>query len=233
MARPDYGVDAPDVVRNLLGGGLLLIGAGAALRVSEMARFSVGLLLPGAWFTLLGALMLHASLRGKPLLRDRLLGLARISPGMLVVDVGCGRGLLAVGAARLGARAVGVDVFRSDDLSDNTLERAQSVVREEGVQVDLRREDARELHFESGSVDRVLSNLCLHNLYVALDREHALAEIVRVLKPGGVAVISDAQHVDEYAWYFRAKGLRVHTEGPYVLESFPWLRAVVAEKPAS
>lgn len=59
----------------------------------------------------------------------------------------------------------------------------------------------------------------------------ACAEIARVLKPGGVAVISDLFFTRFYAAQFRAAGLSVRIEGPYVLGVFPPQNIVVARKP--
>jgi ubiquinone/menaquinone biosynthesis C-methylase UbiE len=53
--------------------------------------------------------------------------------------------------------------------------------------------------FPDGTFDVVVSNVAIHNLYQPAERERALAEIARVLKPGGQALINDIRHGDEYA----------------------------------
>ena len=62
--------------------------------------------------------------------------------------------------------------------------------------------------FPDASFDVIVSNLCLHNIYDRPTRRKALHEIVRVLAPGGVALISDYKLTGEYAasWRLRADG---------------------------
>ena len=55
-------------------------------------------------------------------------------------------------------------------------------------------------------VDRV-SSLAIHNVPDQAGRDRAIAEIARVLKPGGTVVIQDMRHVDRYAAELRAHGV--------------------------
>jgi arsenite methyltransferase len=93
-------------------------------------------------------------------------------------------------------------------------------------------DDARQMSFADGSMDVVLSNLCLHNIYQKPGRVKACAEIARVLKPGGVAVISDYKLTKEYAGEFAKAGLQVEMCRKDWTGTFPPLRIVVARKPA-
>ncbi len=93
-------------------------------------------------------------------------------------------------------------------------------------------EDARQMSFPDASFDVVVSNLCLHNIYDRVSRHEALREIVRVLKPGGVAVISDYKLTGEYANAFRKAGLSVEMCPLDWTGTFPPLRILVARKPA-
>ena len=54
----------------------------------------------------------------------------------------------------------------------------------------------------------VVSHWAVHNLAEQEDRKIALREMVRVLKPGGVIVLADIMHHDEYAAELRACGLQ-------------------------
>lgn len=73
--------------------------------------------------------------------------------------------------------------------------------------------------------------LCLHNLYDRSSRTAALHHIVRVLRPGGVALISDYKRTGEYAAEFRTLGLQVEKKRGSLWATFPPLTIVVARKP--
>jgi arsenite methyltransferase len=62
-------------------------------------------------------------------------------------------------------------------------------------------------------------------------RRQALQQIVRVLKPGGVAILSDYKHTSEYAQQLRQAGLMVERRWGNPIYTFPPLRIVIARKP--
>jgi arsenite methyltransferase len=66
-------------------------------------------------------------------------------------------------------------------------------------------------------VDVVVSVLCLHNIEPEAARLAALGEIVRVLRPGGRAIVADYIKTGEYARVFRAAGMVVR--GPSRMEA--------------
>jgi ubiquinone/menaquinone biosynthesis C-methylase UbiE len=105
----------------------------------------------------------------------------RLSPGLLMLDVGCGAGSWHARAAEAGARLVAVDLMHG------MLQEAR--VAGAGLQPGpiLVQADAQALPFKDASFDRVL---CAGVLYHVPDCEHALREISRVLRSGGRAVIS-------------------------------------------
>ena len=84
--------------------------------------------------------------------------------------------------------------------------------------------------FPDESFDVIVSNLCLHNIYDLPTRRRALHEIVRVLKPGGIALISDYKLTGEYAAEFLDCGLRVEKQWGSFATTFPPLRVVRAYK---
>jgi arsenite methyltransferase len=152
-----------------------------------------------------------------------------------VLDVGTGRGLLLIGAAKLltTGRAVGIDIWSTKDLSGNAIERTQANVEMEGVggKVDLRTEDASRMSFADATFDVVVSNLCIHNIPGQAGRDRACREIARVLRPGGVAVISDYRLTKKYAAVFAAEEFSVEWRGPFWRDCFPPLKIFVARKP--
>ncbi len=247
MRRADYGLDAPGVVRNLfLAAGLLLIAFVAApprvgpfrLAGRDVAVDVRGLFAGPAIACLLGGvLMILYAEWGKFRHRERMLGMVAWKGSEIVLDVGTGRGLLAIGAAkRLGTgTAVGLDVWSARDLSGNSADAFLQNAEAEGVaeKVEVRSADARAMPFPDASFDVVLSNVCLHNIGEKAGRAEACHEIARVLKPGGVALVSDFRNTADYARSFEAAGLAVSRTGPHVLDVFPPLRVVRAEKPGA
>ncbi|MCB9006277.1 MAG: class I SAM-dependent methyltransferase [Ardenticatenaceae bacterium] len=109
-----------------------------------------------------------------------------------MLDVGCGNGLLLIGAAQklTTGTAVGVDIFDENLESHNSRDSVLHNARLSGVanRVEVHNADARELPFEDASFDVVTSSLMFHHLNKA-DRETAVQQMLRVLKPGGKLVI--------------------------------------------
>lgn len=221
--RPDYGLDAPGVVRNLLlvaAAGFLLWTSVAlglwsgdlAASLSSSMRIRVPLgrmaLWPAIGCAVMAGWMIWDSKVGKIRGREHLLDQIAWTGAEHVLDVGCGRGLMLIGAAqRLSSgKATGVDIWQAEDLSGNRPEATLENARREGVagRVGIQTADMREMPFPPSTFDVVVSCAAIHNLYAADDRGKALREIVRVLKPGGQAVIDDIRHGAEYTAVFSA-----------------------------
>ena len=237
-SKPDYGIDAPSVVRNLLVIGAALIISGLVFPIVHVGHVTVLWRLSSVWSgsscLVSGILMLLYAKLGKFRHRDLMLNMLHWRGDERVLDVGTGRGLLLIGAARrlTTGTGIGIDIWSTKDLSSNSLERAQANIDIEGVRdkVNLKSDDARKLSFPDASFDVVLSNLCIHNIPEAEGRAQACREIARVLKPGGVALISDFINTGAYQQTFASCGLKVSRTqiNPF---TFPWLRVVRAEKP--
>jgi len=236
--KPDYGIDAPGVIRNLLVIGAALIISGIVFPTIHLGNVTIlwsrSAFWPGGSCLLGGLLMLVYAKWGKFRHRDRMLNMVGWRGDERVLDIGTGRGLLLIGAARrlTTGRGTGIDVWSTKDLSSNSLERTQANIEIEGVQakVDLKSDDARKLSFPDASFDVVLSNLCIHNIPEAEGRAQACREIARVLKPGGIALISDFINTGVYQKTLADCGLKVSRTQINPL-TFPWLRVVGAEKP--
>jgi arsenite methyltransferase len=106
--------------------------------------------------------------------------------GSRVVDVGCGAGIdsfIAGGMVGAGGSVIGVD------MTDSMLEKARISAREAGVEnVEFKKGYGEELPVSDGWADVVVSNGVLN---LMPDKEDALAEMSRVLRPGGRLQIAD------------------------------------------
>src|SRR5579884_361698 len=217
--KADYGIDAPVVVRRMFGrAGWLLVFAILIWYLNRENAPSHALAIlnalgwPGLAFLIAGIVMVWSSRVSKPRLAKKLLDGIPWRGDESVLDVGCGRGLLAIGAAKkLGkaGKVTGVDVWNDEDLSGNSADALRENAKAEGVEGRIRIEnaDARALPFADSSFDVVLSSLAIHNIDAAEERSKAISEMVRVLKPGGRIAIFDIAHTAEYARDLERLGL--------------------------
>ena len=223
FAMPIYGVDAPGVVRAFLGSGavlavmsrLVLTEAGSAFRLLGWPLILVAVVLLG-----LGGSMLLYSFAGKQRLRDHLLRQRVWRGDEVVLDIGAGRGLMAIGAAHRApkGRVIAIDLWSAKDLTGNTADALleNAVLERVGGRVEIVTGDARTLDLSDSGVDVVVSVFCLHNIEPEADRLAACREIARVLKPGGTAMIADFPGTAPYVAALRAADLAV--AGPFRAE---------------
>ena len=225
LAAPDYGIDAPGLRTGMASVGVLsllgLVGVAFVwpMTMAPAARIAVIVLtgVAAAYGLGMSAYMTWGSRVGKLRTRDRLLEIVAARRGWSgrenVLDVGCGRGLMAIGAAKrlTDGLAIGIDLWRAEDQSGNTPRAFLDNAAREGVEGRVRVEtgDARQLALTDGSMDVVLSHWVLHNIEDEGDRRRALREIWRVLKPGGFVAIADIAHVAAYARELEAIGAQV------------------------
>jgi len=240
--KPDYGIDTPGTLRGLALGGIagLTIGPIAYLWLrTNHPGWAFALLLWGLfWGTVMllqVAIMVWGSLVGKLRERERMLGEFSWRGDERVLDVGCGRGLLLIGAAKklTTGKAVGVDIWQGKDLSGNRPEATLENARREGVleKVEVKEGRAEALPFGNESFDAVISMSTLHNIPNRGLRDKAVAEMVRVVRSGGRLSIHDIVHTLDYAEKLRELGMAdVERSGPIFLWCFP-TRRVTATKP--
>ena len=138
---------------------------------------------------------------------------ARVVPGADVLDLGCQEGVSTAYYARLGARrVVGIDI------SPVAIEKARRLgeLAPHGTEFHVR--DAHHTGFADASFDAVIGHAILHHL----DFAAAIAEIRRVLRPGGYAVFREPLR-DNPA----AKLIRVLTPRARTADELPLSRAQI------
>lgn len=106
----------------------------------------------------------------------KLVKFSGISKGQNLLDVACGTGVAAIPAARLGAKVTALD------LTPELLERARFNASLAEVAIQFHEGDVEKLPFADGSFDVVISQF---GHIFAPRPALALAEMLRVLKPGG------------------------------------------------
>ncbi len=238
MSKIKYGIDAPGIMRNLIVFGALTVLAGFAVPLLSdntiLKYVSYLIVFVGAVFFILGIAMFAYGLKGKYRTRDLMLSKIMWTGNENVLDIGTGQGLLMNGAAKhlTTGKAIGIDIWSTKDLSDNSINKTLANAELEGVKdkIEIRNEDARSLTFEDNSFDVVLSLLCIHNIESKADQEKACFEIARVLKPNGTALIGDYIPTTEYAKAFEKAGLKVKSSKPYFATAYALMWIVEATK---
>jgi arsenite methyltransferase len=217
MQRPQYGIDAPDLLRFFAIAGVValaictlsinlsIFGQNIQLIMSVISGMAAIYLLG------MGGLMLYYSKIAKLQDCEQLLDLIQWSGNEQVLDVGCGRGLMTIGAAKrlTSGKAIGIDLWQQQDQSDNHAAGTLTNAAIEGVteRIEVKTADMRELPFADNAFDVVVSSWAVHNLEIVTDRHQALAEIMRVLKPNGRIILADIINQAEYAEYFNQHGM--------------------------
>ncbi|MHB8694095.1 MAG: class I SAM-dependent methyltransferase [Solirubrobacteraceae bacterium] len=106
------------------------------------------------------------------------------------LDVGCGTGFLALRLAELGHTVTGVD------FSPQMIERARDKADRAGLEIDFRVSDAVALDSAEETYDLLVARHVIWNLP---DPERAVAEWLRVLRPGGRLLLIEGRWADNEA----------------------------------
>jgi arsenite methyltransferase len=245
--RGAYGFDAPYAPILMAVGGACLLALTAWNLWSGDAhstRHAIAVFAPGVaglWMFLHAGVFVHTTRKGKFAVWADLFDGLELKGDERLLDIGCGRGaVLLMAAQRLPrGRAVGVDVWRAVDQSGNAEQVTRRNAALEGVadRVELHTGDMRQLPFDDGSFDVVVSSLAIHNVTGAAERAKALREAARVLKPSGKLAIADIRHTRAYARELAACGLKITERRSLGVRSWfaaaPWAatRLVAAVKP--
>ncbi len=135
----------------------------------------------------------------------RAVTLAGLQPGAQVLDVGCGTGTLALEVQRTvgtTGHVCGIDP------GTQQIARARAKATQRHLPTDFQVGVIEQIPFPDQTFDVVFSTLMMHHLGQNLKRQ-GLAEIARVLKPGGRLIIADFKRKQERqgrAAHFHAGG---------------------------
>ena len=234
QGKPRFGIDAPTLVLGFAIGGPLLLALGFAGSGILAPALAGTLILTGAATATEAVLMTLSSLYGKRILLRRMIDSLSLHGDEQALDVGCGRGMLLLEtASRLPrGRVTGLDLWSTRDQSGNAAEATERNAGLAGLreraQIDTG--DMRRLPYPDASFDAIVSSLAIHNRPTETDREQAVRESARVLKPGGQLALLDFRHTAHYAETLRAAGLAVQRSWPLFL-MFPWVWIVRGRKP--
>ncbi|HKM88256.1 MAG TPA: class I SAM-dependent methyltransferase [Xanthobacteraceae bacterium] len=206
LSRGDYGFDAPHIPIGLAIAAALACCVAVILFASSWPWLAGLGLVSAVVFALSTFSFVWTTRRGKFIVWDELLDKLALRGDEHLLDVGCGRGMVLILAAkRLPAgRAVGVDLWSTADQSGNRQQATLCNAELEGVRdrIEVRTADMRQLPLPDESFDVVTSSLAIHNIRDTQGRKQALAEILRVLKAGGTAMIADILYTADYQQYF-------------------------------
>ena len=237
----DYGLDSPALTRSWYHRAGWTLAAGIFVWIinrqeypATAAQLLAVLAALAAAFAAVAAYRTWSSRTGKLQLREQLLDELALRGDEKILDAGCGRGLMAIGAAKRlkTGKVTAIDIWDPESLSGSSQEAAKENAKAEGVSDRVRFEtgDARKLVYPSGNFDVVVSFAALHRLADDRERDQALSEMLRVLKPSGRLLIFDTSETGYFAERLRASGAQDVTLSPW---TFLWCqpsRSVGARK---
>jgi ubiquinone/menaquinone biosynthesis C-methylase UbiE len=171
----------------------------------EMTGFEQGFCRSAPWRWLARHVLLPWALQGENLSGD-------------VLEIGSGSGAMA---GELLERFPDVRLTATD-YDDSMVEAARDRLREFGDRVEVQQADAAQLPFPDETFDVVVSFIMLHHV---IDWEKAIAEAVRVLRPGGRLLGFDLLDSPSMHWLHRAE------RSPHRLMRWDELRREVQELP--
>jgi arsenite methyltransferase len=240
--KEGYGIDDPRTIIELFVAGALAIAVGiiisAYTSASNPRAADTALLVgPGVGFLILvvAVALFWSSRLGKARELVKLIDDIPWGGDEVVLDLGCGRGLAMVTAAKRlrDGYAVGVDVWSKARVWGNDPRSifANAVLEKVESRVSPVKGFAAQLPFPDRSVDVILSSVSVHNVVPRKQRKALFAEMARVLKDGGRVGILDQGNGTEYADLLNKSGLRDIQMHRLRFSSFPPFHVVQARKP--
>ncbi|MBM5805443.1 MAG: methyltransferase domain-containing protein [Candidatus Verstraetearchaeota archaeon] len=118
--------------------------------------------------------------------RDKAMSTAGVLPGRLAADIGAGTGFVTEGLLHKGLKIIAVDQ------SEEMIHQMKNKFGDFSM-IDCRIGKAEAIPIEDGSVDYAFANMFLHHVERP---QSAIREMARILKPGGILVITDLDKHD-------------------------------------
>ena len=202
----------------------------AVAEVALLAGPSVGFLI-----LVVTAALYWSSRLGKPREMAKMIDSLPWGGGEVVLDLGCGRGMGTIMAAKKldSGYGIGVDVWARDRLTGNDPRSLLTNAAGEKVESKLSplKGSSVQLPLTDSSVDMVISGVALHRLVPRRQRPALFKEIGRVLKEGGRVGILDAGNGEEYSRLMARTGLIEIQMRRMRFSGFPPFHIVLARKP--
>jgi len=239
--KPNYGFDAPNVIRWLFLFAVVSLGVAffaysivypqdllmARLIWGYFILTALAFLVPAIW-------MIYGTQTGKQKILSEVVDGLRLKGDETILDAGCGRGMFLVEAAKRLPRgkASGIDLWHVKDQSGNGPESALANAKIEGVEdrIEIQTADMQSIPYPDGQFDYVLSSLAIHNIEEEEGRKEALRELYRVLKPEGQLILLDFRNTPHYAAYLRSLGAKEISISNSDYRYFPPIRIVKGKK---
>jgi len=242
FGKVGYGIDDPRTIIELGVAGILSVVVGifiSSYTATSNPRAAATALLvgPGVGFLILVVVtaLYWSSRLGKVREMTKIVNAIPWGGGEVVLDLGCGRGLAMVMAAKRleNGYALGVDTWSKARIYGNDPHSILANALREKVlsKVEAVKGFSTQLPLADGSVDTILSAVAIHSLAPRRHRQALFTEIARVLKQGGRIGILDAGNGREYSALLDKVGLRDIEMHRLRFSSFPPFHVVLARKP--
>ena len=237
-----YGIDDPRTLIELGAAGILSVVAGLLIATNTAptnprAADTALLVGPAVGFLILvvAVALFWSSRLGKVREMTKIVADVPWGGDEVVLDLGCGRGLAMVMAAKRlkTGYAVGIDTWSKARISGNDPRSVLANAAQEkvGPKISAVKGFSAQLPLANNSVDVIVSGLAMHHLVPKGQRQVLFKEMARVLKEGGRVGILDAGNGNEYSVLLNKIGMRDIQMHRLRFSSFPPFHVVQARKP--
>lgn len=224
------GIDAPIVPIIFIVVGI--IGVIPSWQSQNLYNF----IFPALMFVL-AIVFIHTSLSGKYKIIHQVVKSLDIPDNSKVLDLGTGHGAVLLEVAKKlkqPGEVIGIDIWQSADQSNNSQTATQQNIELAQLNEVAKVQTANmtKLPFSNNEFDDVFASFAIHNVKPKGQRELAISEALRVLKPGGRLVIIDMEHIGEFKRALIQNGCSVMIRHAGINGIWGWIPTsiIIAEK---